>query len=132
MERGRFTATPTGDVMATTVWISERIPDDGVALLDTRARKEFDDGHIPGAEWWDWFTAVPPGEWNVARDLDELRAEWAALGAVPDHEVVVYCRSGMRAAHTYMVLKHAGYPRVRLYDGSWQEWSMSGSDGERA
>ena len=50
-----------------------------------------------------------------------------ALGVYPSHEVVAYCRSGMRAAHTYVVLRHAGFPRVRLYDGSWQEWSMRGA-----
>jgi thiosulfate/3-mercaptopyruvate sulfurtransferase len=46
--------------------------------------------------------------------------------------VTVYCRSGMRAAHTYFVLRNAGFSRVRLYDGSWQEWSMKkdGSGGE--
>lgn len=127
-EKGRFAATPTADVLATRDWIAERLQDDGVAVLDTRTQKEFDDGHIDGALWWDWFTAVPPGEWNVARDLDELRTEWDALGAGAEREVVVYCRSGMRAAHTYMILRHAGYPRVRLYDGSWQEWSMSGNE----
>ncbi|MDH3422631.1 MAG: rhodanese-like domain-containing protein, partial [Gemmatimonadota bacterium] len=73
---------------------------------------------------WDWFNAVPPGSWDCARDPEELRDEWEALGIGPTQEIVVYCRSGMRAAHTYVVLKHAGYPRVRLYDGSWQEWSV--------
>jgi thiosulfate/3-mercaptopyruvate sulfurtransferase len=131
-ERGRFTAVPREDVAATGAWIAERASNGSLALLDTRTRKEFDDGHIPGARWWDWFTAVPPGEWTVARDLEELRAEWSALGAGREQEIVVYCRSGMRAAHTYMVLKHAGYPRVRLYDGSWQDWSTSGGEVERA
>ena len=72
---------------------------------------------------------MPPTTWGVARNLDDLRSEWAELGLHPEREVVVYCRSGMRAAHTYMVLRLAGYDRVRLYDGSWQDWSMrSGVD----
>lgn len=28
----------------------------------------------------------------------------------------------MRAAHALFALKLLGYPRVRMYDGSWQEW----------
>lgn len=34
----------------------------------------------------------------------------------------VYCRTGHRASHSYFVLRLLGYPRVRLYDGSWSEW----------
>jgi thiosulfate/3-mercaptopyruvate sulfurtransferase len=47
------------------------------------------------------------------------------MGFNASHEVAVYCRSGMRAAHTYVVLRNAGFSRVRLYDGSWQEWSTT-------
>jgi len=105
-------------------WLTVRLSDPELALLDTRTHKEFAEGHLPDALSWDWFNAVPPGSWDCARDPEELRDEWEALGIGPTQEIVVYCRSGMRAAHTYVVLKHAGYPRVRLYDGSWQEWSV--------
>ena len=96
----------------------------GVVLLDTRSTAEFDDGHLPGAICWDWFNAVPAGSWECSLDPEVLRSEMEDLGVQPSDEVVAYCRSGMRAAHTYLVLGHAGFPRVRLYDGSWQEWSI--------
>jgi len=120
-----FEAIPSLEVGAELAWLSERLPGDEPKLLDTRTHVEFEQGHLPGAILWDWFNAVPAESWDCARDLAELRTEWGALGVHPSHEVVVYCRSGMRAAHTYIVLKHAGFARVRLYDGSWQEWSMS-------
>ena len=100
---------------------------EGVVFLDTRSDTEFDQGHLPGAVCWDWFNAVPTQSWECSRDAEELRSELSTLGVRPSDEVVVYCRSGMRAAHTYVVLLHAGFPRVRLYDGSWQEWSMTGA-----
>lgn len=121
---GRFEATPRADVYADTGWIARRIAAGAAALLDTRTPVEFEEGHVPGAVSWDWFNAVPAGSWNVSRDPEELRAEWRALGLDPSEEVTVYCASGMRAAHTYLVLRNAGFTRVRLYDGSWQEWSM--------
>lgn len=128
---GSFSATPRTDVYARTDWILERIGDPNVVLIDTRTEAEFEAGHIPGAISWDWFNAVPSGDADVSRDPAELRAEWRQLGLEPSHEVTVYCRSGMRAAHTYLVLRNAGFSRVRLYDGSWQEWSMTmeGTDG---
>lgn len=122
---GRFLATPTPAVGIDLQELVRRLPDPGITLLDTRTRGEFEAGHVPGALSWDWFQAVPPGSWDVARDVSELREEWVAMGVDPESEVIVYCRSGMRAAHTYVVLKHAGYSRVRLFDGSWQEWSMT-------
>jgi thiosulfate/3-mercaptopyruvate sulfurtransferase len=105
-------------------WLSEQLTDGRPKLVDTRTQAEFDQGHLPGAVSWDWFNAVPPSSWNCTREPGDLRAEWETLGLHPSHEIVVYCRSGMRAAHTFVAMKHAGYARVRLYDGSWQEWSM--------
>ena len=36
--------------------------------------------------------------------------------------MVTYCASGYRAARTYDVLRALGYPRVRNYAASWNEW----------
>ena len=119
-----FKAGADPAVSADYEWISATVARGDVRLLDTRTQAEFDEGHLPGATCWDWFNAVPDGSWNCSRDPDELRSELAELGVHPSDEIVAYCRSGMRAAHTYVVLRHAGVPRVRLYDGSWQEWSM--------
>ena len=128
---GRFEARPQEHVYADTSRIAGRIGVDDAVLLDTRTSAEFDKGHLPGAVSWDWFNAVPAGSWDVSRDPDELRAEWGELGLDPSDEVTVYCGTGMRAAHTYLALRNAGFTRVRLYDGSWQEWSMKaeGVDG---
>ena len=126
-----FESRLTADVSADYDWLHKHGIHDDVVMLDTRAQTEFDQGHLPGAINWDWFRAVPVGSWECSRDSDELRSDWAKLGVTPDREIVTYCRSGMRAAHTYMVLRHAGFPRVRLYDGSWQDWnSRSGNDGD--
>lgn len=121
---GRFEAAPRADVHADRDSIARRTGSGGAVLLDTRTQAEFDAGHLPGAVCWDWFNAVPADSWNVSRDPGDLRAEWQRLGFDSSDEVIVYCRSGMRAAHTYLVLRNAGFARVRLYDGSWQEWSM--------
>ena len=120
----RFEAHPNPDVAADYERVASEVARGDVVLLDTRSSTEFDQGHLPGAISWDWFNAVPLESWECSRDAEELRSELATLEVRPSHEVVVYCRSGMRAAHTYVVLRHAGFPRIRLYDGSWQEWTM--------
>jgi thiosulfate/3-mercaptopyruvate sulfurtransferase len=44
--------------------------------------------------------------------------------AQPDDTILVYCQSGVRSAHTLMVLREIlNYKHVYNYDGSWIEWS---------
>ena len=125
----RFEAHPNPDVSADYEWIAGGVGRGDLLFLDTRSPSEFEQGHLPQAISWDWFSAVPADSWDCSRDPGDLRSELGALGVHPSDEIVAYCRSGMRAAHTYVVLRQAGFERVRLYDGSWQEWSMRGTPG---
>jgi thiosulfate/3-mercaptopyruvate sulfurtransferase len=98
-------------------------------ILDVRSDDEYTGkvarakrgGHIPGAVHVEWTDAAA-GE-NVLKSLDELRAMYEAAGVTPDKEIIAHCQLGVRASHTWFVLKHVlGYPNVRNYDGSWAEW----------
>jgi len=123
--RGTFRAAANADLGVEIEWLRTVVGRPDPVIVDTRTPAEYEKGHVPGAHSWDWFNAVPAGSWDATRDPEELRAEWRELGIEAEREIVVYCRSGMRAAHTWVALKHAGFPRVRLYDGSWQEWSAT-------
>jgi thiosulfate/3-mercaptopyruvate sulfurtransferase len=98
-------------------------------VLDVRADDEYDGrlvrakhgGHIPGAVHVEWTDATA-GD-NVLKSAEELRALYASHGVTPDKEIIAHCQLGIRAVHTWFVLKHVlGYPHVKNYDGSWQEW----------
>lgn len=54
---------------------------------------------------------------------DTLAALYAACGVTPDRAVITYCGRGYSAACGLLALKVLGYQDVRLYDGSWTEWS---------
>jgi thiosulfate/3-mercaptopyruvate sulfurtransferase len=56
------------------------------------------------------------------KSVDALRAMFDARGVTADKEVLAFCNTGYRSAHAYLVLRLLGYPRVRNYVGSWQEW----------
>ena len=47
----------------------------------------------------------------------------SARGFSPDKEIITYCAIGGRASQAWLALRYLlGYPRVRVYDGSWIEW----------
>jgi thiosulfate/3-mercaptopyruvate sulfurtransferase len=79
-------------------------------------------GHIPGARHLLWSeTTTGDGRF---RPVSELRDLVAAKGLSPDREVIPYCTIGGRSSYVWFVLSQLlGFPRVRLYDGSWLEWA---------
>ena len=81
-------------------------------------------GRIPGAVWLEWYRMMKPGEEvPMFKSKEELQAECATVGISPDSTVYLYCFKGARASNTYVALKEAGVKDVRLYFGSWNEWS---------
>lgn len=58
------------------------------------------------------------------RTIDELQVLYDKHEITPDKEVFPYCAIGGRSGYVWFVLKYLlGYPNVRNYDGSWNEWS---------
>ena len=107
--------------------IQPRLGDASFAVLDVRSDGEYAGtdvraargGHIPGAVHIFWEDALQPdGSLKPREELERIYA------SVPrDATIAVHCQLGVRAAHTWFVLRHVlGYADVRNYDGSWQEW----------
>jgi thiosulfate/3-mercaptopyruvate sulfurtransferase len=81
-------------------------------------------GRIPGAVWIEWYRLMKPGaEGPVFKNKDEVLAELQTVGIKPDSAVYIYCFKGARASNTYLALKEAGVKDVKIYFGSWNEWS---------
>ncbi|MEL6384012.1 MAG: rhodanese-like domain-containing protein, partial [Cyanobacteria bacterium J06626_18] len=79
-------------------------------------------GHIPGSIHMDY--ALTLNEDGTFKSFDELQALCHNWGVTPDKEILSYCAVGARSAYMWFVLKYLlGYPKVRNYDGSWNEWS---------
>ncbi len=82
-------------------------------------------GHIPGAidhYWADDLTQEGFG--HVWKDTTALRAAYVAQGITPDKSIIAYCNSTTEASHVHFTLRNLlGYPRVRVYVGSWTEWA---------
>jgi thiosulfate/3-mercaptopyruvate sulfurtransferase len=111
--------------------LQRRLDDPELKIVDVRSPAEYDGsdrraargGHIPGALLLPWQDDLRPD--GTLRSPAEIRARAEAQGIFHEHEVVTYCQGGVRAAHSAFALSRAGYPNVRVYDGSWAEWGNS-------
>ena len=123
---GDFQPQAHASVIATEDWVKQHLGDAQVRLVDARPAQEFGGpygGHIPGAINIEWTRVLKPGASPTLLDRASLEKIFSAAQIKPSQEVVVYCQMGMRASAVYFALRLLGYPRVRLYDGSWAEWS---------
>lgn len=81
-------------------------------------------GRLPGARWIEWYRFMKPGPHGpVIKSPAEVRAECATADIRADDDIYLYCFKGARASNTYLALKQAGFDKVRIYFGSWNEWS---------
>ncbi len=106
---------------AGTLLVDARPPDQYAGTAGAQMRR----GHIPGAighYWQDDLTQEGFG--HVWKPVGELRQAYAAQGITPDRDIIAYCNSATEASHVYFALRYLlGYPRVRIYVGSWTEWA---------
>lgn len=127
---GRFAIDLRPERYASTEWMLDAIENDRIAMIDARSPEEYAGeksysdrpGHIPGAINIEWTSNLGPDENSRLLPPRELESMFAQVGIEHDREVVTYCQAGVRAAHTYLALRVAGYRRIRMYDDSWEVW----------
>ncbi len=112
-----------------------------VVIIDPRPKAQFEgtdqtfirNGHIPGAKNVPWQTFTEANNADEAKknphklkSLEEIKSLLVSRGITPDKEVIVSCSTGREASLQFLTLKHLlKYPKVRIYEGSWTEYSAS-------
>jgi thiosulfate/3-mercaptopyruvate sulfurtransferase len=119
-------------VDATTVVASLGKP--GFAVVDARDQAFYDGtetgdshdhphrtGHIAGALSIP-FDSVFDAQ-GLLRSPDDLKARFTRAGVAPGDTVIGYCHIGLQATAMLFAARRLGHP-VRLYDGSFEDWSL--------
>lgn len=138
---GNFTVKDNPAIRVSLDQVERLIGEPGVVFIDPRPpelfRGEKDiwmrNGHIPGARNipWPTFTEANNPQDDLKnphklKSLDEIRKLLAERGIKPTDDIIVTCSTGREATLQYVVLKHLlGYPNVRIYEGSWTEYSTT-------
>ena len=89
-----------------------RADTENVYLLDVRTEAEYNQGHIPGFQWF-------PGGQAVQRADDVV--------AVRNGHVVFACDDRVRAAVTASWYRQMGFPNVYVLEGGTTAWVASGA-----
>lgn len=139
-ERSIFPAAIQNSLMATYQDVLHALTDPTVRLLDNRDKVEWlaessspygvdfapRKGRIPGAVWIEWYEFMKVSDGQASfRSPEETLILAASRGLKPDHDIIIYCFKGARAANTYVALSQAGFKKLRIYMGSWNEWSRN-------
>ncbi len=120
---------PDPEIRTTWQYVVDHTDDPATLFCDTRGPEEYlgrdvraeRGGRIPGSINVEWTAAVNAN--GTFKSSEELAALYGGAGFTPDKQIITYCQSGVRGAHTWFVLSELlGYPSVRNYDGSWVEY----------
>lgn len=124
-----FTARPNPAVICTLDEVKAAIDRPNAVIIDARSPAEYSGtdvrakrgGHIPSAVNIDWRQNITE-DLKVFKPAAELRRLYESKGITKDKEIITYCQTAVRAAHTFFTLRLIGYGQIRNYDGSWAEW----------
>ena len=126
--RGDFIAHPGQRPQLTATEISARLGrPDAPTLIDVRTSERYIGenepldpvaGHIPGAINLPWVGNVRAD--GRFRPPAEIARRYAEAGG--NQDAVLYCGSGITAAHSLLSLESAGLGAAALYPGSWSHW----------
>jgi len=102
-----------------------------VTLIDARTKDEYighpkypRTGHVPGALLWDWQENVDFENAFVLKTKQRIIKEQKSINLKDkNQQIIAYCRSGHRAAQTYLTLRNLGFNNIKLYDASMAEYS---------
>ena len=115
------------DMIAETSEVKAQVtsPDKNTIVLDTRSQKEYEAGTIPGSVLLEYIN----NDYNdgTYKSVQNIKIQYIENNIKPKNNVIMFCKTSIRGAQTYLALYNAGYRNLKLYDGAWVEWSSQGS-----
>jgi thiosulfate/3-mercaptopyruvate sulfurtransferase len=115
--------TGRNDPLVDVAWIADHLDDPDVRLVELDvSRAAYDQGHIPGAVLWNAYADLRDPDYTPISQSD-LEGLLAASGVSPETTVVFY---GYGAHLGFWLLRAHGHDRVRLLDGSREQWPAAG------
>ncbi len=111
------------------------LDDHDIKILDIRDQDEWEGlssspygidfaprkGRLSRSVWLQWDKLMEASARYLPTEY--IVSTMRQLGIRPNDTIYIYCFKGARASNTYVALKDAGFNNVKVYFGSWNEWS---------
>ena len=124
--------------IVSTDWLAEHLDAPDLRVLDASwylpgsdrdARAEYEDGHIPGARFFDIdeISDAKSDLPHMAPPVEKFMSRMRAMGVGDGHRVVVYDGAGLfSAARVWWLFRHMGKTDVAVLDGGLPKWLAEG------
>ncbi|MGH4138437.1 sulfurtransferase [Clostridium sp.] len=115
------------DMIATIDEVKAQVtsPNKNTILLDTRSQDEYAAGTIPGSVLLNYINNDYSD--GTYKPVQVIKIQYIESKIKSNNNVIMYCKTSVRGAQTYLALYNAGYRNLKLYDGAWVEWSSKGA-----
>jgi thiosulfate/3-mercaptopyruvate sulfurtransferase len=124
---GPLTVRPNPEIFVDAAWVRAHLASPSTKILDVRSPQEWNSGHVPNATLILWQDLYADVKTQKLKSPEDIRALLAKAGVGPGQEVVTYCAVGMRASLMAWAVQSVGLP-VKIYIGSWQDWSRDSNN----
>jgi len=126
IQRGSFLPIADESKTADFTYLLLGLNDHNKVVCNSLPVEEFARGAIPGSTNLPYVRTFRVTRYPVMREPEDLVRVFAQAGITPNMECIFYCGCGYSAAHNAFAARLAGFRRVRVYDGSLQDWQRRG------
>ena len=122
-----FTPDLQKNLLATASEVMRAIDDANTVIVDSRTAGEYagkekeSKGHIKSAVNINYEDMLD--DKGAFLSKDQIISNAKAKGVTADKNIILYCKTSIRAATNFVALKEiAGFENVKVYDGAYLEW----------
>lgn len=134
----------SGDPLVSAAWLQENHGAPDLRVIEAtwhipgtapegKARKDYEEGHIPGAVFFD-IDAISARETSLPNMLPgtvQFASQARRLGIGDGNRLVIYDRNGFKAsARVWWMLRTMGIEDVKVLDGGYGAWLARGGEVE--
>ncbi len=111
------------EVLVNTQWVADHLSDPNIRLVEGNVGSQaYDDGHIPGAIFWNVFNELIRIDNHTNLDPVALEGLLARSGIANDTTVIAYGEHPVSGAWIFWLLKLFGHRDVRVLNGGRRKW----------
>lgn len=131
-EEGNISIHPVPEILVSKEEILAMLNKDSITIIDARPPEQYygtdteynssGSPHIEGAVNIPYFNLSQDDSSHLFKTNEDLHKLFKDYRVPPETTIITYCSTGIRASSIYFTATLLGY-KVRLYDGSFQEWS---------